>query len=151
MAKATKTPISSGGVTVQFLIDAEDSGGSTTAFVATVGPGAMTPPPHSHGDWDETLYGIEGTMTYTVDGAKTELGPGQALCVRRGCVHQFENLTDRDATMLVVSTPGLFHEDYFASIAEILDAATDGPPDFAALMAVQAAHGVTPAPPLPPR
>ena len=45
--------------------------------------------------------------------------------------------------MLVVSTPGLFHEEYFLSVAEILNAATDGPPDFAALLAVQAQHGVT--------
>ena len=147
MTKATKTLITTPGVTVQFLVDAEDSAGSTTAFVTTVAPRAMTPPAHSHADWDETLYGIAGTMTYVVDGVKTDIGPGQGLCVRRGQVHKFENLTEQDATMLVVSTPGLFHEDYFVSIAEILNAATPGPPDFQALMAVQAAHGVTPAPP----
>ena len=41
---------------------------------------------------------------------------------------------------------GLFCEEYFLSIAEILNAATDGPPDMAALLAVQADHGVTVAP-----
>jgi hypothetical protein len=45
--------------------------------------------------------------------------------------------------MLVVSTPGLFEEGYFLGVAEILNAATDGPPDIAALLAVQARHGVT--------
>lgn len=45
--------------------------------------------------------------------------------------------------MLVVSTPGRFEEDYFLSVAEILGAAHDGPPDIAALVAVQARHGVT--------
>jgi hypothetical protein len=48
--------------------------------------------------------------------------------------------------MLVVSTPGLFEEDYFLGVAEILNAATDGPPDFAALMAFQESHGVTAVP-----
>ena len=34
-------------------------------------------------------------------------------------------------------------EDCFLSVAEILNAASDGPPDIAALLAVQARHGVT--------
>ena len=52
-------------------------------------------------------------------------------------------LVDADAWMLVVSTPGLFEEDYFLSVAEILNAAAGGPPDLAALLEVQARHGVT--------
>ena len=143
MATATKELIKSPGIDVQFLVDAEDSGGSTTAFLARVAPGAQTPPAHHHADWDETVYCTEGTMTYTVDGERTDLAQGQALCVRRGQTHKFENLTDTDAWMLVVSTPGLFEEDYFLSVAAILNAATDGPPDFAALLEVQARHGVT--------
>jgi quercetin dioxygenase-like cupin family protein len=143
VTKASKVLIESPGIDVQFLVDAEDSGGSTTAFLARVAPGARTPPPHHHADWDETVYCTDGTMTYTVDGEKHELAQGQALCVRRGQTHKFENLTDADAWMLVVSTPGLFEEDYFLSIAEILNAAGDGPPDMAALLAVQARHGVT--------
>ncbi|MGH9127468.1 MAG: cupin domain-containing protein [Acidimicrobiales bacterium] len=143
MAKASKALIKSPGIDVQFLVDAEDSGGSTTAFLARVAPGAQTPPPHYHADWDETVYCTQGTMTYTVDGEKLDLEQGQALCVVRGRTHKFDNLTDADAWMLVVSAPGLFEEDYFLSIAEILNAATDGPPDFAALHAVQARHGVT--------
>lgn len=143
MAKASKALIKTPGIDVQFLIDAEDSGGTTTAFVARIAPRAQTPPAHLHEDWDETVYCTEGTVTYVVDGERTDLAKGEALCVRRGQTHKFDNHTDVDAWMLVVSTPGLFEEDYFLSIAEILNAATAGPPDFAALMAVQARHGVT--------
>lgn len=143
MAKATKELITTPGIDVQFLIDADDSGGTTTAFLARVTPGAQTPPPHHHADWDETVYCTQGTMTYTIDGERIELDEGQAVCVRRGQTHKFDNHTSADAWMLVVSTPGLFEEDYFLSIADILNAATDGPPDFAALHAVQAHHGVT--------
>jgi mannose-6-phosphate isomerase-like protein (cupin superfamily) len=74
-------------------------------------------------------------MTYVIDGNKVDLEAGDAVCVRRGQVHKFDNHTTEDAWMLVVSTPGLFREDYFLRIAEILNAATDGPPDFAALLA----------------
>ena len=140
---ATKALITTPGIDVQFLIDEEDSGGSTTAFLARVAPGAQTPPAHHHADWDETVYCTQGTMTYVVDGDKIDLEHGQALCVRRGQTHKFENHTTEDACILVVSTPGLFEEDYFLSVAEILNAATDGPPDIAALLAVQARHGVT--------
>ncbi|MBS1848248.1 MAG: hypothetical protein JST73_08205 [Actinobacteria bacterium] len=63
-------------------------------------------------------------------------------CVRRGQVHKFENHTADDAWMLVVSTPGLFEEDYFLEVAEVLGATGDGPPDLARLLAVQARHGV---------
>jgi quercetin dioxygenase-like cupin family protein len=143
VAAASKSLITTPGIDVQFLVDAEDSGGSTTAFLARVGPGAPTPPAHHHADWDETVYCTQGAITYTIDGARRDLEQGQALCVRRGQTHKFENRTTDDAWMLVVSTPGLFEEDYFLSIAEILNAATDGPPDLAALLAVQARHGVT--------
>jgi quercetin dioxygenase-like cupin family protein len=144
VAGASKTLIRTPGIDVQFLIDADDSGGSTTAFIARIAPGAQTPPPHLHETWDETVYCTEGVVTYTIDGVKQEIAKGQALCVKRGQAHKFENLTGNDAWMLVVSTPGLFEEDYFLSIANILNAATNGPPDFAALLAVQARHGVTP-------
>jgi len=147
MAAASKQLIRSPGIDVQFVIDAEDSGGSTTAFIARLAPGAPTPPPHLHEAWDETVFCTEGTVTYVIDGVKREISKGEALCVKRGQTHKFDNLTDVDAWMLVVSCPGLFEEDYFLSIAEILNAATDGPPDFAAIMAVQARHGVTPVPP----
>lgn len=143
---ATKELITTPGLDVQFLVDEKDSGGSTTAFLARVGPGAPTPPAHHHADWDETVYCTQGTITYTVDGDKHELEQGQALCVRRGQTHKFDNHTTADAWMLVVSTPGLFREEYFLSIAEILSAASGGPPDMAALLAVQADHGVTIAP-----
>jgi quercetin dioxygenase-like cupin family protein len=147
VAKASKQLIKTPGIDVQFLIDAEDSGGSTTAFIARLEPGAQTPPAHKHDDWDETIYCTQGTITYLVDGEKIDLAQGEALCVKRGQAHKFDNHTTEDAWMLVVSTPGLFEEDYFLEIAAILNAATNGPPDFPALMAVQARHGVTPVSP----
>jgi quercetin dioxygenase-like cupin family protein len=144
MVKASKALIRTPGIDVQFLVDAEDSAGSTTAFIARLAPGAQTPPAHLHETWDETIYCTQGVVTYVIDGVTHEISKGQALCVTRGQAHKFDNLTDEDAWMLVVSTPGLFEEDYFLGIAEILNAATDGPPDFAALLAFQAKHGVTP-------
>src|SRR5580700_3782810 len=97
MVAASKKLIRTPGIDVQFLIDAEDSGGSTTAFVSRVEPGAQTPPAHRHDAWDETVYCTAGVFTFTIDGVKQELAQGEALCIRRGQVHKFENLADDDA------------------------------------------------------
>jgi len=48
-------------------------------------------PAHSHDHYEETIYGIEGVLTWTVDGRLIDLGPGQALCIPRGAVHRFDN------------------------------------------------------------
>ena len=142
MIKATKELISSPDIDVQFLLDAHDTAGQVTAFVTRLAPGARTPPPHRHDDWDETIYCTAGTITYVVDGVRTDLAAGDALFVGRGQVHKFDNHGDVQAEMLVVSTPGLFEEDYFLEIGAVLNAANGGPPDLAALLAVQARHGV---------
>ena len=81
-----------GPLAVRFLVSGERSGGSVTAFELTV-PAAqrLAAPPHSHDHYEETIYGITGTLTWTVDGRQIEVGPGQALCIPRGAVHRFDN------------------------------------------------------------
>ena len=44
-----------------------------------------------------------------------------------------------------MATPGVFGPDYFTEIRDVLTAATDGPPDVAALLDVMRHHGLTPA------
>jgi len=38
---------------------------------------------HSHDAYEETIYGIEGVITFTLEGRKIEIGPGDALCIPR--------------------------------------------------------------------
>jgi len=142
----TKTePIHLGGIDVEFLVEAEDSGGAATVFECTVAGGAMVPPPHRHESFDETVYGLEGTVTFTVDGETRDLSAGESLCIRRGQVHQFVNPNDQDAKFLSVATPGVFGPDYFTEIRDVLVAAAGGPPDTGALLDVMRRHGLTPA------
>src|SRR5574337_245588 len=69
-------------------------------------PGAqrLAAPAHSHDHYEETIYGIEGALTWTVDGQQIEVGPGQALCIPRGAVHRFDNHGTREAKALCVIT-----------------------------------------------
>lgn len=49
------------------------------------------PAPHSHDAYEETMYGVEGTLTWTVEGSQHPLGPGDHVCIKRGEVHGFVN------------------------------------------------------------
>ena len=145
MQTTTDTIITLGGIDVRFLVEAQDSCGAATVFECAVQGGAQVPPPHSHDAFDETVYGLEGVLAFTIDGHSREIGPGDSVCIRRGRVHQFVNAGTVSAKFLSVATPGVFGPDYFTEIRGVLMAATDGPPDVAALLDVMRRHGLTPA------
>lgn len=132
-----------GGLTIRFLLGAEATAGALTAFEFAVASNGRVPAAHSHDEYDETVYGVEGTLTFTVAGDEVTLLPGEVLFIPRGVVHQFENRGDGDAMALAVVTPGLLGPGYFREVAAVVNAG--GPPDFAAIAAVMRRHGLTPA------
>jgi quercetin dioxygenase-like cupin family protein len=139
--------ITVGAFGVRFLIEAADSNGSAAVFECSVPANARMPAPHSHDGFEETIYGLEGVTTWTIDGETVQLGPGEAVCVPRGQVHGFENHGSVDASFLAIATPALFGPAYFREIGAVLAASAGGPPDLAAIGAVMRRHGLTPAPP----
>jgi quercetin dioxygenase-like cupin family protein len=142
-----KDKITVGALGVRFLIEPADSNGSASVFECYVPANSRMPAPHSHDGFEETIYGLEGTTTWTIDGQTVEVGLGEAVCVQRGQVHGFENHGDVDATFLAIATPGVLGPAYFREIGEVLAANAGGPPDLAALGEVMRRHGLTPAPP----
>ncbi|HTW67193.1 MAG TPA: cupin domain-containing protein [Bryobacteraceae bacterium] len=137
-----------GPLAVHFLITGENSSGSIAAFEVTV-PGAqrLAAPAHSHDHYEETIYGIGGVLTWTVDGNPIDVGPGQALCIPRGAVHRFDNNSSQDAKALCVITPAAIGPQYFREAAELINASAGGPPDRTKMVEVMRRHGLTPAPP----
>src|SRR5215469_6812554 len=135
-----------GPLGIHFLVTGDDSAGSIAAFELTVAGGArLMGPAHSHDHYEETIYGVEGVLTWTVDGKPIEVHPGQALCIPRGAVHRFDNLADHDAKALCVITPAAIGPQYFRECAEALSAASGGPPDKAKMIDIMRRHGLTPA------
>jgi quercetin dioxygenase-like cupin family protein len=135
-----------GQLAIRFLVEGTASGGSVAVFEMDVPVGAKVPVEHSHDGYEETIYGIEGVLTLTVDGRKTDVGPRDALCVPRGVVHRFDNPHSADARVLAIVSPGILGPDYFREVAAVVKAAAGGPPDPAALAEVMRRHGLTPAP-----
>lgn len=135
-------------VLVRFLLTGENSTGSIAAFELSVAGGQPLPAPaHSHDHYEETIYGIDGVLTWVVDGNVVEVGPGQALCIRRGAIHRFDNLGTDTAKVLCVITPAAIGPEYFREVAAVLNAAAGGPPDRAKIAEIMRRHGLTPAPP----
>lgn len=137
-----------GPLAVRFLVTAEDSTGSVAAFEVIVpARQRLAAPAHSHDHYEETIYGINGVLTWTVNGEQVEVGPGQALCIPRGAVHRFDNHGDVDVRALCVITPAAIGPVFFRESAEVINASAGGPPDPARMIAVMRRHGITPARP----
>jgi quercetin dioxygenase-like cupin family protein len=113
-------------------------------FESTIPAGAKVPVPHYHKDYDETAYGLEGVITFTVEGKTVDLGAGDSYFIPRGTVHGFKNLQNTEGKVLAIVTPGLLGPDYFKEMAAIINAG--GPPDVEKMKAVMLRHGLVAAP-----
>ena len=137
-----------GTVTIRFLVTGEDSGGSIAVFEFMVPAGMrLLAPSHSHDHYEETIYGLDGVITFTVDGVPHQIGPGQTLCIPRGAVHRFDNDSGVDVKGFCAATPAGIGPEYFREAAAIYAEATAGPPDRARFMDLMRRNGITPAPP----
>lgn len=134
--------IQAGQMRIRFLMESGDTNGALSAFEFTVPAGAKVPIPHYHKEFDETIYGVEGEMTFTMEGKQIEISPGHSFFIPRGAVHGFNNLGKADAKALAIITPGLLGPEYFQEIAVIANAG--GPPDIEKLKGVMLKHGLVP-------
>lgn len=134
-----------GPLTVRFLLTGDDSTGSIAAFeVAVPGAQRLQAPAHSHAHFEETIYGVAGVLTWTIDGKPIDVGPGEALCIPRGAVHRFDNNTAQDSQVLCVVTPAAIGPQFFRECSEVVKAANGGPPDRAKMAEIMRRHGLTP-------
>ena len=146
MTTTTSDEITIGELRIRFLLEGEQADGSVAIFEFDVPGRARVPIAHSHDGYEETIYGLEGTLSWTLDGRSVPVGPGDVLCIPHGVVHRFDNTDDVDARALAIVTPGTLRPEYFREMAAVIEAADGRPPDPAALGAVMRLHGLTPAP-----
>ena len=136
-----------GPLAVRFLLTGDNSNGTLAVFELAVGAAQrLMAPAHSHDHYEETIYGLEGVLTWTVDGRPIDVAPGQALCIPRGAVHRFDNLASENAKALCAITPAAIGPQYFREMLEVMKAAAGGPPDRAKMAEIMRRHGLTPAP-----
>ena len=131
------------GIAIRFLLTSADTNGRLSAFEVRVPAGQKLPaPPHRNDAYEEVLYGLEGVLTWTVNGTPIEVGPGQALCIPRGAVHRFDNFGHVDVKQLCLISPPVMGPAYFREAAAAIGAAA-GPPDRAQMAEIFRRHGMT--------
>ena len=106
-----------GPLELRFLVTGENSSGTIAVFEVLIPAGQrLMAPAHSHDHYEETVYGIHGVLTWTVDGKLIDVGPGQALCIPRGSVHRFDNNGTEDVKELTVVTPAAIGPQFFRKL-----------------------------------
>jgi len=111
------------GGNYRIIISGKQTDGEYAVIEMSVPPGAG-PNPHSHADFTETFFVLEGEVSF-----KSELGSyiakkGSFVNIPKGgIVHSFKNISNEPAKLLCTVTPaGL--DDLFEEIAEYLETAS---------------------------
>ncbi len=111
------------GGNYRIIISGKQTNGEYAVIEMSVPPGAG-PNPHSHADFTETFFVLEGEVSF-----KSELGSyiakkGSFVNIPKGgIVHGFKNLSNEPAKLLCTVTPaGL--DELFEEIAEYLETAS---------------------------
>src|SRR4051794_35170861 len=115
-----KEIIKVGPIEIRFLLDGEDTAGRMAMHEFVVPAGAKVPAAHYHEQVDEAIYGLEGILTFTVDGRSMQIGPGDRCFVPRGVVHHFINAGFEPTRALAILTPALIGPAYFREMVTVL-------------------------------
>ena len=131
-----------GEMSVTFLKTRHETGGALDLFELTIPPFARAPLPHLHRQYDETIFGVDGTMTWTLVDKPTEVRRGTTLFIPRGTPHTYANLTHTTARILCLQTPGVLGPEFYLEIAALFR--TNPHPNLAGIGAIMSRYGVVP-------
>lgn len=131
-----------GALELTFHVDENDGSGDLVMFEMRIPPDARVPAPHYHEAVDEAVFGLEGELTTTIDGATHRVSHGDVVFIPRGSVHHHENLGTGAVRALVVLTPGRIGRRYFEEVGEAVNG--PGKPDLERVQAIMLRHGLVP-------
>jgi quercetin dioxygenase-like cupin family protein len=78
-----KETIKSAQTTIDFLLEAGDTNGAATMFEFTVPTGARVPVTYYHEHLNETIYGVERIITFTVEAKAIDIVQGETSLIPR--------------------------------------------------------------------
>jgi quercetin dioxygenase-like cupin family protein len=95
------------------------TGGRFGLVEQRLAPGTGGAEPHYHQTFSESFYVLSGRLTLYADGAWRPYGPGDFALVHERGVHGFRNDGDEPTSFLILFTPGIARENFFAELAEL--------------------------------
>jgi quercetin dioxygenase-like cupin family protein len=130
-----------GEMSVTFIKTRHETAGAFDLFELTIPPFARIPLPHIHRKYDETIFGVDGTMTWTLLDQAHQVRRGTTLFIPRGTPHFYANTSHETARILSLQTPGVMGPEYYFEIAAHFH---DDGPNVAAIGEVMSRYGVVP-------
>jgi quercetin dioxygenase-like cupin family protein len=128
----------------EIKVSGEESGGACTVMEMTM-PAGFGPPPHTHAG-GEVVYVLDGAMAYHLGDETVEGGPGSVFHIAAGTLEWFEPTGPDPLHVLVTYLPGgideFFREIGEPALSHTIPPPAAEPPDFPAIVAAAARHGM---------
>jgi quercetin dioxygenase-like cupin family protein len=131
-----------GEMSVTFLKTRHETGGVFDLFELTIPPFARQTLPHFHREYDETIFGVDGTMTWVLRDEPTVVQRGSTVYIPRNTPHFYVNRTHCPARILCLQTPGVLGPEYYVEMAALLGSEEN--PDVARITSVMGRYGIIP-------
>ncbi|WP_285101369.1 cupin domain-containing protein [Promicromonospora sp. MEB111] len=113
------------GSTIEVLASVGETDGALSLYRWRLAPTSRGPAPHFHTTFGETFVVEDGEVDYFDGTAWRTLRAGGMAHSPRGTVHGLRKERDEPATLLMVLSPGVRREDYFAQLATVREADMD--------------------------
>lgn len=104
----------------RIIISGKETNGAYAIIEMTVPIGAG-PVPHSHSDFEETFYVLDGELTFKSENVSYTAQKGSTISIPKGgIIHNFKNHSDKIAKLLCTVIPaGL--DDFFIEVNELIN------------------------------
>ncbi len=104
----------------RIIISGKETNGTYAIIEMTVPIGAG-PVPHSHPDFEETFFVLEGELTFKTENGSYTAQKGATVSIPKGgIIHNFKNNSNKTAKLLCTVVPaGL--DDFFVEVNELIN------------------------------
>ena len=101
---------------VRFLKTVPETDGALVQYESWLAPGGGVGPAHVHPVQSSHFTVVSGVASFSVAGARFELGPGQVLTVPPRTAHCLWNAGEVEAHLIVEFRPGLLKQEFYETV-----------------------------------
>src|ERR1700680_2594250 len=100
------------GERIRFHKTVPETKGELVQYESWLAPGGSVGDPHVHPVQESRFTVLSGTASFSLHGARFDLGPGQQLTVPRRTAHCLWNAGEVEAHLLVEFRPGMLKQEF---------------------------------------
>lgn len=116
MTETRTIQLGASGSTIQIVASPAETGGTVSIYRWLLSASSRGPAPHFHTTFSETFIVEEGEVDYFDGRAWRTLSPGDTAHATARQVHALRKERAESATVLMVLSPGVPREEYFAQL-----------------------------------